>query len=47
MIERDWHQINHYRLNPSGQCSCGSRIAGHFATQAGQFGRRRIPIRMA
>jgi pyruvate formate lyase activating enzyme len=47
MIERDWHQINHYRLNPSGQCSCGSRIAGHFAAQAGQFGRRRIPIRMA
>jgi pyruvate formate lyase activating enzyme len=45
LIERDWHQIVQYRLSPQGSCpDCGTSIAGRFATQAGNFGRRRIPI---
>ena len=45
LIERDWHRIANYRLTPEGHCpDCGTPIAGRFAAQAGNFGRRRIPI---
>jgi pyruvate formate lyase activating enzyme len=45
LIERDWHQIGQYRLTPDGHCpDCGTALAGRFDTQAGSFGRRRIPI---
>lgn len=45
LIERDWHRIANYRLTPDGRCpDCGDTIAGRFAEQAGNFGRRRIPI---
>ena len=45
LIERDWYQIKRYRLTASGHCpDCGSAVAGRFAQQAGDFGRRRIPI---
>ncbi len=47
VIERDWYQLNAYRLGPRGDCSaCGRSIAGHFDVKAGDFGRRRIPIQM-
>ncbi|MGZ8271903.1 MAG: AmmeMemoRadiSam system radical SAM enzyme, partial [Methylophilus sp.] len=45
LIVRDWYQINEYRLTQSGHCpNCGSAIAGRFDEQAGNFGRKRIPI---
>ena len=45
LIERDWYQINQYRLTESGHCpDCGTGIAGRFDTLAGNFGRQRIPI---
>ena len=45
LIVRDWYQINQYRLTPDGHCpDCGASVAGRFATQAGHFGRRRIPV---
>ena len=45
LIERDWYQINQYRLTESGLCpDCGTGIAGRFDTLAGNFGRKRIPI---
>jgi len=45
LIVRDWYQINQYRLTESGLCpDCGTVVAGHFDTQAGNFGRKRIPI---
>lgn len=45
LIERDWYQIEHYRLTPQGHCpGCGTALAGRFGEAAGQFGRRRIPI---
>ena len=47
VIERDWYELNAYRLGPKGECSaCGGAIAGHFDAKAGDFGRRRIPIQM-
>ncbi len=45
LIERDWHRIANYRVTPAGQCPrCGTVVAGRFAAQAGNFGRRRVPI---
>ena len=47
LIVRDWHRIVDYRLQHNGQCGCGEPIAGRFDRQQGDFGRRRIPIRIA
>ena len=45
LIERDWYQIVQYRLTPAGCCpDCGAQVAGRFDGQAGNFGRRRIPV---
>jgi pyruvate formate lyase activating enzyme len=45
VIERDWHRIANYRLTPQGLCPhCHTAIAGRFGAQAGNFGRRRVPI---
>jgi len=45
LIERDWYQINQYRLTDEGHCpDCGSSITGRFDNKAGTFGRKRIPI---
>ncbi len=47
LIERDWHQIRHYRLTVEGCCpQCHTAIAGRFDQQAGTFGQRRIPLRL-
>ena len=47
LIQRDWYQIDRYRLTANGGCpDCGTALAGRFATKAGQFGRQRIPIAM-
>ena len=47
LIVRDWYQIQRYRLTPDGHCpDCGAAVAGRFAHQAGNFGRKRIPILM-
>lgn len=45
LIERDWYQINQYRLTKDGHCpDCGYAIAGRFADRAEHFGRGRIPV---
>jgi pyruvate formate lyase activating enzyme len=45
LIERDWYQINQYRLTNDAHCpDCGTAIAGKFDEKAGNFGARRIPI---
>ncbi len=45
LIERDWYQINQYRLTKEGHCpDCDTAIAGKFDETAGNFGRNRIPI---
>jgi pyruvate formate lyase activating enzyme len=45
LIERDWYQINQYRLTEDGHCpDCGTTIAGEFGKQAEHFGRNRIPV---
>ena len=48
LIVRDWHRILTYHMTGDGRClSCGSRVNGRFAPFVGQFGRRRIPVRLS
>lgn len=47
LIQRDWYQIDSYRLTADRCCpDCGTALAGRFAAKAGHFGRQRIPIAM-
>ena len=46
LIERDWYEINQYRLDRHGNCpQCGFAVAGRFGEKAGNFGRKRLPLR--
>jgi pyruvate formate lyase activating enzyme len=48
LIERDWYALLRYELDAAGRCpGCGQPLAGRFAAQAGRFGPRRIPLRVA
>jgi pyruvate formate lyase activating enzyme len=48
VIERDWYEIRAYRLDDSGHClRCGTAVAGVFDGPAGNWGRRRLPVRLA
>jgi pyruvate formate lyase activating enzyme len=47
LIVRDWYEIRSYRLNADGTCpDCGGAIAGRYREFSGQFGRRRMPVRL-
>jgi pyruvate formate lyase activating enzyme len=47
LIERDWYRILDYRVTDDGHCpDCGTAIAGRFGIYAGDFGQRRIPVRI-
>jgi len=47
LIERDWYEIRRYALDDSGRCQdCGYLIPGRFDGPAGDWGRRRLPLRM-
>jgi pyruvate formate lyase activating enzyme len=44
-ISRDGYRITAYALDASGAClSCGTRMAGVFATEPGGWGSRRLPV---
>jgi len=48
VIERDWHEILSYRLTDDGRCRrCATPIPGRFAAFDGQWGRRRVPVRVS
>ena len=48
LIERDWYQLGHWGLNPKGGCrQCGTPLPGHFDSAPGQFGARRMPVRIS
>ncbi|MBC5767377.1 AmmeMemoRadiSam system radical SAM enzyme [Ramlibacter albus] len=48
LIERDWYRIDGYHLTAEGACGeCGHVVAGRFDAKAGNFGPRRIPVRLA
>ncbi len=48
VIERDWYALGAWRLDDQGRCrKCSTPIAGRFEAEPGNFGRRRIPVRLA
>ena len=45
---RDWHQILDYKVTDFGRCLiCGTPVAGRYEAFTGQFGRRRVPVRIS
>jgi len=47
VIERDWYELGEWRLDAKGCCdSCGTAIAGRFNTRPGDWGARRVPVRI-
>jgi len=48
VIGRDWYRITAWHLDGSGNClECGTACAGVFDGPAGQWGTRRLPVRLA
>ena len=48
LIERDWYELHTWNLDDTGRCaSCGTRCAGVFEGPPGNWGRRRLPVRLA
>ncbi len=48
VVQRDWYNINLYRLSPEGAClGCGSVLPGRYQKFGKPFGARRIPVRLA
>jgi pyruvate formate lyase activating enzyme len=48
LIERDWYRLGHWGLDEEGACaSCGTKLPGHFDATAGDFGARRVPVRLS
>jgi pyruvate formate lyase activating enzyme len=48
VIARDWYEIGAWSLSESGRCTkCDAQIPGVFRGRAGQWGRRRAPVRLA
>ena len=47
LIERDWYELGEWNLE-SGRCRfCGYEIAGVFEERRGDWGARRLPVRLA
>ncbi|MFP5282822.1 MAG: AmmeMemoRadiSam system radical SAM enzyme, partial [Actinomycetes bacterium] len=45
VVVRDWHTIRQYALDATGRCRhCGTQLPGVYAGEAGQWGRRRLPV---
>jgi pyruvate formate lyase activating enzyme len=48
LIERDWYALGAWNLDADGACAtCGEPCAGVFEAQPGNWGARRLPVRLA
>jgi pyruvate formate lyase activating enzyme len=48
VVERDWYALGDYGLTVDGRCTaCGTQLPGVFAGPPGNWGRRRLPVRLA
>jgi pyruvate formate lyase activating enzyme len=48
LVERDWYRLGAYRITGDGHCAaCGEAIPGVFAGPPGDWGPRRLPVRLA
>ena len=47
LVVRDWYELERWNLTDDGRCGdCGERCAGRFDGPPGNWGRRRLPVRM-
>lgn len=44
LIERNWYEIGRYELDGNRCRKCGTKIAGVFGEDKGNWGRRRLPV---
>jgi pyruvate formate lyase activating enzyme len=48
LIERDWYELGRWRLDGEGKClSCGTQCAGVFDGPPGQWGQKRLPVKLS
>jgi pyruvate formate lyase activating enzyme len=48
VIERDWFELGEYRLSTKAEClKCGTVLPGVFDERHGDWGRKRVPVRLA
>ncbi|GFE89127.1 AmmeMemoRadiSam system radical SAM enzyme [Steroidobacter agaridevorans] len=48
VIERDWYELGEWQLDAAGKClHCGTRLPGVFDGAAGNWGAKRMPVRLA
>jgi pyruvate formate lyase activating enzyme len=48
VVVRDWYVIRSYRLTDDGRCArCGNALAGVYDGPCGDWGPRRLPVRLA
>jgi pyruvate formate lyase activating enzyme len=48
LIERDWYRLGRWGLDARGRCrSCGTALAGVIESAPGQWGERRLSVRLA
>ncbi|MBY0430815.1 MAG: AmmeMemoRadiSam system radical SAM enzyme, partial [Rhodospirillales bacterium] len=47
LIERDWYELGRWRLTADGRCpDCGTALPGVFEAEPGDWGRKRLPVRL-
>jgi len=47
LIERDWYQLGHWGIDKNACCKkCGYRLPGHYAIKQGNWGAKRLPIKL-
>jgi pyruvate formate lyase activating enzyme len=47
LVGRDWYQLTSWKLDDDGRCSaCGEPCHGRFAGPPGDWGPRRLPVRL-
>ena len=47
LIERDWYVLGHWALSDKGKCKhCAQALPGHFDDHPGDWGAKRMPIRI-
>jgi len=48
LIVRDWYEITSWQMQEAGRCvSCGESCEGVFEALPGQWGRKRLPVRLS
>ena len=46
VIQRDWYRLLEWRLENGHCAACGAKIAGRFENKPGDWGARRVPVRI-